>query len=187
MLPGADGRSNDPGENGTRNIGNPDDWIPVLLPGQPTEEDAITIPGNLDIRIPDGIERKDGLRTRGAAEKEDAKEKGAERGDGPEERPDHKSEEEQKEASSEDTPKGREGPEEPERRHAPGGTWLSQLRKVKIYNYADDMQLIFTIDDTLESKEFFQKTMLYIQDWMNIHQLKLKSDKIKIVVTKNKI
>ncbi|KAJ1201803.1 hypothetical protein NDU88_005609 [Pleurodeles waltl] len=113
MIPGAEGRSNDPRENGTENIGNPDDRIPVSLPGQPTEEDSITNPGNPDIRVSDGMERKDGLRARGVSEKEDAKEEGVERGGGPEERPDHKQEEDQKEASSEDNPKGREGPEEP--------------------------------------------------------------------------
>ncbi|KAJ1154811.1 hypothetical protein NDU88_007554 [Pleurodeles waltl] len=50
------------------------------------------------------------------------KERGAEAA----QRKDHKQEEEQSEASSEDNPKGREGPEEPERRHVPGGMWLSQ-------------------------------------------------------------
>ncbi|KAJ1148578.1 hypothetical protein NDU88_001406 [Pleurodeles waltl] len=122
MIPGAEGRSNDPRENGTEDIENPDNRIPVSLPGQPTEEDAITIPGNPDIRVSDGIERKDGLRPRGALGREDAKEEGAERRGDTEERFDRKQEEEQKEASSEDNPKGREGPEEPERRHVPGGT-----------------------------------------------------------------
>ncbi|KAJ1190324.1 hypothetical protein NDU88_007062 [Pleurodeles waltl] len=100
MIPGAEGRSNDPRENGTEDIGNPDDRIPVSLPGQPTEEDAITIPGNPDIRVSDGIERKDRLRARSALGREDAKEEGAERGGGTEERSDRKQEEEQKEASS---------------------------------------------------------------------------------------
>ncbi|KAJ1177137.1 hypothetical protein NDU88_002399 [Pleurodeles waltl] len=129
MIPGAEGRSNNPGENDTEDIGNPDDRIPVFLPGQQTEEDAITIPGNPDIRVPDGIKREDGLRARGALGREDAKEEGAERGRGTEKRSDRAQEEEQKEASSEDNPKGREGPEEPELCHVPGGTWLSQTEE----------------------------------------------------------
>ncbi|KAJ1212408.1 hypothetical protein NDU88_000072 [Pleurodeles waltl] len=75
MIPGAEGISNDPGENGTEKIGNPDDRIPVSLPGRPTEEKVITIPGNLDIRVSDGIERKDGLRARGGQEKKTSRRK----------------------------------------------------------------------------------------------------------------
>ncbi|KAJ1097096.1 hypothetical protein NDU88_002223 [Pleurodeles waltl] len=126
MIPGAECRSNDPWKNGTEDTGNPCDWIPVSLPGQQMEEDAIAIPGNPDIRVPDRIERKAGLRTCGALGREDAKEEGAEHGGGAEKRADSAQEEEQKEASPGDNPKGREGPEEPEHRHVPGGTWLSQ-------------------------------------------------------------
>ncbi|KAJ1191033.1 hypothetical protein NDU88_000350 [Pleurodeles waltl] len=62
MIPGAECRSNVPWENGTEDIGNPDDQIPVSLPAQQTEEDLITIPGNPYIWVPEGIEREDGLR-----------------------------------------------------------------------------------------------------------------------------
>ncbi|KAJ1201996.1 hypothetical protein NDU88_005800 [Pleurodeles waltl] len=118
--------SNDPWRNGTKEIGNPDDRIPVSVPGQQTEEaaiavpwqqteeDAIAMPGNPDIRVPEEVE------------KEDAKEEEAEHGGRAEKRPDQPQEEEPKNASPGETPKGREGPEEPERRHVPGGTWLSQ-------------------------------------------------------------
>ncbi|KAJ1097095.1 hypothetical protein NDU88_002222 [Pleurodeles waltl] len=129
MIPEAECHSNDPWKNGTEDTGNPDDQIPVSLPGQQTEEDAIAIPGNPDIWVPDRIERKDRLRTCGALGREDAKEEGAEHGGGAEKRADRAQEEEQKEASLGDNPKGREGPEEPERSHIPGGTWLSQMVK----------------------------------------------------------
>ncbi|KAJ1140621.1 hypothetical protein NDU88_006970 [Pleurodeles waltl] len=80
-------------------------------------------------RVPDGIKKEDGLRARSALRREDAKEEAeAERGAGAEKRPDHTEEAEQPEANPGDKPKGREGPEEPERRHVPGGTWLSQER-----------------------------------------------------------
>ncbi|KAJ1176978.1 hypothetical protein NDU88_002245 [Pleurodeles waltl] len=78
--------------------------------------------------FPYGIETKNRLRMHGALGKEDAKEEGAEHGGGAEKRADHAQEEEQKEASPGDNPKGLEDPEEPERRHVPGGTWLSQVR-----------------------------------------------------------
>ncbi|KAJ1142036.1 hypothetical protein NDU88_008364 [Pleurodeles waltl] len=162
MIPGAEGRSNDPGKNGTENIGNADERIPISLPGQPTEEDAITIPGNPDIRVSDGIERKDRLRARIASGKEDAKEEGAERGGGTEERPDHKQEEEQKEASSEDNPKGREGPEEPERRHIPGGTWLSQGLRASLFLI--DLKLIQGPEGTWLSSNDHEKLSLDMDD-----------------------
>ncbi|KAJ1163803.1 hypothetical protein NDU88_004255 [Pleurodeles waltl] len=128
MIQGAEGRSNDPGEHCIGHIRNPDDRIPVSLPGQQTKEDAFAIPGNSDIRVSEEMEIKDGLRARGASEKEDAKEKRTGRGGDLEKRPDHEPEEERTETHSEDNPKGRDGPEEPERRHVPGGTWLSQVR-----------------------------------------------------------
>ncbi|KAJ1114744.1 hypothetical protein NDU88_002975 [Pleurodeles waltl] len=91
------------------------------------EEDAIAIPGNPDIRVREEVEREDGLRARGALPKEDAKEGEAELGGRIEKAPNRAQEEEQKDTSLGDNPKGREGPEERERRHVPGGTWLSQV------------------------------------------------------------
>ncbi|KAJ1114743.1 hypothetical protein NDU88_002974 [Pleurodeles waltl] len=111
----------DPWGNGTEDIGNPDTRIPVHVPGKQTEEDAIAIPGNPDIRVPEEVEREDGLRARSALLKEDAKEGEAERRGRAEKAPDQAQEEEQKDTSPGDNPKGREGPEEHERHHVPGG------------------------------------------------------------------
>ncbi|KAJ1104080.1 hypothetical protein NDU88_001495 [Pleurodeles waltl] len=129
MIPGAECHSNDPWEHEAADSRDPGDWIPVSLPGQQTDEDAIAIPENPDIRVPNGIKREDALRACCTLRRKDHKEEGeAECGAGAEKRPDHTEEAEQAEASPGDKPKGREGPEEPERRHVPGGTWLRQVR-----------------------------------------------------------
>ncbi|KAJ1213293.1 hypothetical protein NDU88_000931 [Pleurodeles waltl] len=121
IIPGAECRSTDPWGNDTKDIGNLDIRIPVHVPGKQTEEDAIAIPGNPDIRVPDEGE--------------------AERGGRAEKAPDQAQEEEQKDASPGDNPKGRKGPEERERRHVPGGTWPSQY----------DVCLSAVVQDILES------------------------------------
>ncbi|KAJ1192963.1 hypothetical protein NDU88_002269 [Pleurodeles waltl] len=59
-------------------------------------------------------------------EKEDTEEGDAEDGGRTGKAPEQTQEEEQKDASPGDNPKGQEGPKERERRHVPGGTWLSQ-------------------------------------------------------------
>ncbi|KAJ1120106.1 hypothetical protein NDU88_008281 [Pleurodeles waltl] len=131
VKPGEEYRSTDPCGNSTKDIGNPDDRIPEPVPGNQEKEDAIAITGNPDIRVPDEVEREDGLRASGAftkedAEKEDAEEGDAEDGGRTEKAPEQAQEKEQKDASPGDNPKGQEGPEEHERRHVPGATWLSQ-------------------------------------------------------------
>ncbi|KAJ1164175.1 hypothetical protein NDU88_004620 [Pleurodeles waltl] len=73
------------------------------------------------------MKRDDGLRARGALGAEDAKEDKVEkrgRKPVPSGRP---KEEEEKNSSTGDAATGKEGPEERELRHVPGGTWLDQV------------------------------------------------------------
>ncbi|XP_078542243.1 uncharacterized protein LOC144827959 [Lissotriton helveticus] len=58
-----------------------------------------------------------------------------------------------------------------------------QKRPVVIFNYADDLQLIFNIDSSPASIENVQSTMTFISSWMNANQLKLNPDKTKLVLT----
>ncbi|KAJ1106822.1 hypothetical protein NDU88_004220 [Pleurodeles waltl] len=122
VKPGAECRSTDPCGNGTKDIENLDDRIPEPVPGNQEEEDAIAITGNPDFWVPDEVEREDGLRARHALTKEDVEEGGAEDGGRTEKAPEQAQEEEQKDASPGDIPKGQEGPKERERCHVPGGT-----------------------------------------------------------------
>ncbi|KAJ1218616.1 hypothetical protein NDU88_006194 [Pleurodeles waltl] len=131
ITPGAECRFPDPCGHDNKDIGNPDERIPETIPENHGDGDAIAITGNPDIRVPDIIEGDDGLRARSAlttedAEKEDAEEGDAEKGGRTRKPPGRTQEEEQKDTSPGDTSTGQEGPEECERRHVPGGTWLSQ-------------------------------------------------------------
>ncbi|KAJ1083626.1 hypothetical protein NDU88_003783 [Pleurodeles waltl] len=114
--------------NDNKDIGNPDERIPDPLPEHHGDEDAIAITGHPDIRVPDVIERDNGLHVQRALRTEDAEEDAAEkrrRRQNPSRRP---QEEEQKNHSTGDTATGKEGLEERELRHVPGGTWLNRVR-----------------------------------------------------------
>ncbi|KAJ1127252.1 hypothetical protein NDU88_005655 [Pleurodeles waltl] len=131
VKPGAECRSTDHCGHNTKDIGNLDDRIPEPIPENHGDGDTIAIAGNSDIRVPDGIEREDGLHVRRAlttedSEKEDAEEGDAEEGGRTGKAPERTQENEQKDTSPGDNPKGQEGPEERERHHVPGGMWLSQ-------------------------------------------------------------
>lgn len=56
-------------------------------------------------------------------------------------------------------------------------------REVITFNYADDLQLIFSIDSSPSSMENFQSTLNFISNWMNSNQLKLNHDKTELVLT----
>lgn len=55
-------------------------------------------------------------------------------------------------------------------------------RNVSTFNYADDLQLIFTIDKTSDSILNFQSTMLHIRNRMNSNHLKLNPDKTELIL-----
>ncbi|KAJ1152895.1 hypothetical protein NDU88_005669 [Pleurodeles waltl] len=127
VKPGTESWFSEPCESDNKDIGNPDERIPDPLPEHHGDEDAIAITGNPDIRVPEVIERDNGLHACCALRTEDAEEDAAEkrRRQSPSRRP---QEEDQKNSSIEDTAMGKEGPEEREHRHVPGGTWLNQVR-----------------------------------------------------------
>ncbi|KAJ1083625.1 hypothetical protein NDU88_003782 [Pleurodeles waltl] len=54
-------RFSEPCESDNKDIGNLDERIPDPLPEHHGDEDAIAITGNPDIRVPDVIERDNGL------------------------------------------------------------------------------------------------------------------------------
>ncbi|KAJ1209555.1 hypothetical protein NDU88_004929 [Pleurodeles waltl] len=116
----------DPYDNDHKDIGNPGGRIPDSLTERHGDEDAISIIGNPDIRVPKVMRRDNGLCARGALRPEDAeKDRAAERGRKPDpaRRP---PEEEPKNSSVEDTAPRKEDPEERQLHHVPGGTWLNQ-------------------------------------------------------------
>ncbi|KAJ1171378.1 hypothetical protein NDU88_003241 [Pleurodeles waltl] len=126
VKPGTESRFSEPCESDNKDIGNPDERIPDPLPENHGDEDAIAITGNPDIRVPGVIERDNGLHVRRTLRTEDAEEEYAEKG-GRRQNPSRRlQEEEQKHPSPGDTTTGKEGPEECELRHVPGGMWLNQ-------------------------------------------------------------
>lgn len=56
-------------------------------------------------------------------------------------------------------------------------------KKIKDFNYADDLQLVFDINSTAASICTFQSTMIFIHDWMNQNQLKMNPDKTELILT----
>ncbi|KAJ1089035.1 hypothetical protein NDU88_002188 [Pleurodeles waltl] len=58
---GTESRFSDPYENDHKDIGNPGGRIPDSLPEHHGDEDAITITGNPDIRVPGVMKRDNGL------------------------------------------------------------------------------------------------------------------------------
>ncbi|KAJ1110094.1 hypothetical protein NDU88_007449 [Pleurodeles waltl] len=127
----------EPCERDNEDIGNPDEWIPDPLPEIHGDEHESAVTGNPDIRVPEVIEIDNGIHARRSLitedeEGEDAKEEDAEkRGRMP--NPSRRTqEEEQKKPSPGDTTTGKEGQEERELRHVPGGTWLNQILGIRI-------------------------------------------------------
>ncbi|KAJ1208264.1 hypothetical protein NDU88_003650 [Pleurodeles waltl] len=57
-------------ERNNENIGNPEEWIPDPLPAIQGEEDARDITGNPDIRVPEVLERDNGLNARRVRKRE---------------------------------------------------------------------------------------------------------------------
>lgn len=55
-------------------------------------------------------------------------------------------------------------------------------RKATVFNYADDLQIIFTLDSSQASSDKFQSTMLYIQHWMDCNHLKLNPGKTELIL-----
>ncbi|KAJ1085441.1 hypothetical protein NDU88_005573 [Pleurodeles waltl] len=107
-------------------IGNPSGRIPDSLSGRHDNEDATSLTGNPDIRVPEGLKSEDGLHGGGAFVGEDAE--GDER---TEKRRNWEAErrpatEELKTSSVKDTAANAEVPDGRELRHVPGGTWLNQ-------------------------------------------------------------
>ncbi|KAJ1217783.1 hypothetical protein NDU88_005373 [Pleurodeles waltl] len=126
--PGAEYRFPDPGRHDNKDIGNPDGRIPDHIPAVLEEGKTIAMTGNPDIRVPDAREREEGLHVWHAFTKTDAEEGDAENGRRRETSTTQTKKEEPTETHPGDTIMGQEGPEELERRHVPGGTWLSQVR-----------------------------------------------------------
>ncbi|KAJ1122517.1 hypothetical protein NDU88_001003 [Pleurodeles waltl] len=112
---GAERRSADPCEHEIKDIGNPDGRIPEHIPTNSREEETIAEAGNPGIRVPDRVKR-DAEEER----REGCKRREVIHGRTPGE--------EQTNAGQDNTTTGQEGPKELERRHVPGGTWLSQAR-----------------------------------------------------------
>ncbi|KAJ1169673.1 hypothetical protein NDU88_001564 [Pleurodeles waltl] len=115
------------------NIGNPEERIPDPLPAIQGEEDASAITGNRDIRVPEGLERDNGLKVQRAlfietAEGDDLEKGDAERRGRTPNQSRRTQEKAQRSPSPGDTTMGKEGPEGRELRHVPGGTWLNQVQ-----------------------------------------------------------
>ncbi|KAJ1209112.1 hypothetical protein NDU88_004491 [Pleurodeles waltl] len=129
-----------PNKNTYREIGNPEGRVPFDSPegggdsGSREKEEGLIGTGNADIRVPEIIKSVEGLCV-GEARKE---EEDAERLDHGEKRIDDAKREGDGEPSRrslewtaprntlEAPAEGQEGPEKPEPRHVPGGTWLKQ-------------------------------------------------------------
>ncbi|KAJ1214852.1 hypothetical protein NDU88_002463 [Pleurodeles waltl] len=125
---GADCRSADSCGHESKDIGNPDGRIPEHIPARSREEEPIAEAGNPDIRVRDSVKREDGLRARRTFKTRDAEEGRRQRGERREVVHGQTPAEEQKSTGQDDTAPGQDGPKELERRHVPGGMWLSQLR-----------------------------------------------------------
>ncbi|KAJ1206583.1 hypothetical protein NDU88_001986 [Pleurodeles waltl] len=127
IKPGAECRSTDPCGHNNNDIGNPDGRIPEHIPEGRRDGETISETGNPDIRVPDSVKRDDGLRARSALTARNAEE--GDTGGGRREETVHEQmlKEEQKKTGQEDIVTGQDGPEELERRHVSGGTWLSQV------------------------------------------------------------
>ncbi|KAJ1143116.1 hypothetical protein NDU88_009427 [Pleurodeles waltl] len=63
VKPATESRFSEPCKSDNKDIGNPDERIHDSLPEHYGDEDAIALTGNLDIRVPDVIERDNGLHT----------------------------------------------------------------------------------------------------------------------------
>ncbi|KAJ1092918.1 hypothetical protein NDU88_006028 [Pleurodeles waltl] len=96
-------------------------FLDDALPGRPSNHDAASLKGNPDIRVPEGIEKKNGLHEEEGEEKENADEDA-----GPERRRADSGETMKTTTQGQITTK-RE-PEGRRFRHVPGGTWLNQVR-----------------------------------------------------------
>lgn len=55
-------------------------------------------------------------------------------------------------------------------------------KNIQIFNYADDLQLVFPMDNSEASIGVFQDTMSYISQWMDSNQLKLNPGKTELVL-----
>ncbi|KAJ1126648.1 hypothetical protein NDU88_005055 [Pleurodeles waltl] len=71
VTSGTESRFPDPYDD-QDDIGNPGGRIPNSLSEHHGDEDAISFPGNPDIRVSEGMKRNDGLRAHGTLEEEDA-------------------------------------------------------------------------------------------------------------------
>ncbi|KAJ1165071.1 hypothetical protein NDU88_005501 [Pleurodeles waltl] len=128
---GAERRSADSCGYEIKDIRNPDGRIPEHIPVRSKEEETIAEAGNPDIRVPNSLNREDGLRARGAPNTRDAE--GGEDEQGGEQLNEGRGVthgqtlvEEQPNTGQDDSTTGQDGPKKLERRHVPGGTWLSQ-------------------------------------------------------------
>ncbi|KAJ1103602.1 hypothetical protein NDU88_001023 [Pleurodeles waltl] len=74
VTSGTESRFSDPYKKDLNDIGNPGGWIPDSLAEHHGDEDAITITGNPDIRVPEVVKRDNGLHALGALGEEDARE-----------------------------------------------------------------------------------------------------------------
>ncbi|KAJ1151438.1 hypothetical protein NDU88_004219 [Pleurodeles waltl] len=115
---------------------------PEHVPVRSREEETIAEAGNPDIRVPDSLKREDGLRARDALKTRDDEGRGNEEGG---EQLRERREvihgqtlvEEQMNTGRVDTATGQDSPKELERRHVPGGTWLSQ--KIVLFDVFDEL------------------------------------------------
>ncbi|KAJ1108486.1 hypothetical protein NDU88_005862 [Pleurodeles waltl] len=124
---GTESRFSEPCDSDHNDIGNPDGRIPDSVPEHHGGEDAIAVTGNPDIRVPDVMKRDNRLQARGALGAEDAKEDAVEKRGRKLVPSGRLEEEEEKNSSTGDVATGKEGLEERELRHVPGGTWLNQV------------------------------------------------------------
>ncbi|KAJ1092150.1 hypothetical protein NDU88_005262 [Pleurodeles waltl] len=116
-----------------KNIRNPESRIPVHVPVRGSEEETIAEAGNPDIRVPDSLNREDGLHAQRALETKDTEigvnQQGEEQlNEGRRVTDGQTLVKEQPDTDRDDPTTGQDGPKKFERRHVPGGTWLGQVR-----------------------------------------------------------
>ncbi|KAJ1138548.1 hypothetical protein NDU88_004929 [Pleurodeles waltl] len=95
-------------------------------PGYHGNIDADKLPGNPDIRVPERVERENGLRARGAERQENADRGERRQGERPEDRGRRLNIGEILEAKDQGRIETKRRPEGRRLRHVPGGTWLNK-------------------------------------------------------------
>ncbi|KAJ1120761.1 hypothetical protein NDU88_008910 [Pleurodeles waltl] len=123
---GAERRSADSCGYEIKVIGNPDGRIPEHVPVRGGEEETIAGAGNLDIRVPDSLNREEGLLTGHALKTGDA-EGGEQLNEGKRVTHGQTLVEDQPNTGRDDPTTRQDGPRKLENRHVPGGTWLRQV------------------------------------------------------------